>query len=180
VKIGDDGYTPEYIREDILRYEHGRPATVVTPPSPLIDGEEAMNGARTMLGHGENAEPFVDQLGLDGQILRNPVVDGQGYEYAVPWTTSGEGSLTHSGRMIPPRPNREPIFHRSFSDSTRPPNSLVDGPVGPNTAATVTFESKHLSANRRAGLSQSLLDLPPRQPTVQEHLIALRPAEGRR
>jgi hypothetical protein len=107
--LDEDAFPPRYLGGDILRYEHGRPTVIVTPATELTDGAEAMAAARTMFGHGEDALPFMDELGRTGQILRNPTAES--HEYVVPWSMSSEGTLSHWGRMIPPRPRDEPVFH---------------------------------------------------------------------
>jgi hypothetical protein len=88
------------LRGDVLQYRHGGETVVVTPPRPIVDGADEITAVRGMTGQGADSQPFLDQLGLDGYVFRNPLVEG-GVEYVIPWTNINRGPASVVGSQVP-------------------------------------------------------------------------------
>jgi hypothetical protein len=136
-----------YSGGDVLRYQHGREVTLVQPASQVSDGA----AARDLFPLHQRELPFMDELGKEGMIMRNPLDNEDGFEFIVPWSLSEEGTVTRAGRMIAGRRRGEeatwedlsPPPVRSVEDAPSSAPPRVDAPAGPhldNDAASIRSE----------------------------------------
>lgn len=136
-----------YSGGDVLRYQHGREVTLVQPGSQVSDG----NLARELFPLHDRELPFMDELGKEGMIMRNPLDNEDGFEFIVPWSLSEDGTVTRAGQMIPGKRRGEeatwvelpPVPLRSVDNASSSAPPRGDSPNGShldNDAATIPGE----------------------------------------
>jgi hypothetical protein len=110
--------TAEAFSGDLVRFDFPNEFTLVTPNQQLDK-----NPSEFFPDLPPGSPNFVDRLGENNMILRNPLdpkFSDDNYEFAVPWSMAPQANVTPVGRWVPrPYPlanDTRPIFEHDYVD----------------------------------------------------------------